>query len=143
MKRFIFVSLIVFFAQFSIAQTVLTATSQGWVGGVCCVSGINYNVVFDLPNSVKTFEVDSVFVQNIGWMSSTLYLVNKDDSARKMNVFFQFGTGEMDNEYVEKIKERPKNLNFEGAALLVLKINGKRVEKIITSFEQLQFLAYP
>ena len=125
------------------SQTILKATSQGWVGGVCCVSGTNYSVVFELPTSVRSIEVDSVYLQTFGWVPSTLHPEYKVENTRRVNLNFEIRRDKHSPYMFNEVLDHPITRNFEGAALIVLKVNGKRIEKTISSFEELGFLAYP
>lgn len=143
MKRLVLVIILSILSFSSVGQTVLKATSQGWAGGVCCVSGTNYSVVFELSKSIKKFEVDSVYVKAYGWAPITLHSEYSVDNKRRINVSFESRRNEYDPYLYDRAVLIPFIRNFEGEALIILKVNGKRVDKTISSFEELMFLAYP
>lgn len=143
MNRVIVVFFLSFLSFSSFGQTVVKSTSQRWAGGVCCVTGTNYSVVFELPTSVKSIEVDSVYLQTFGWVPSTLYPEYSVENKRRVNLNFAIRRDENSPYMHNEVIEQPITRNFEGAALIVLKVNGKRIEKTISSFEELRFLAYP
>lgn len=143
MKQLVLLIILSILSFSSFGQTVLKATSQGWAGGVCCVSGTNYSVVFELPKSIKKFEVDSVYLQTYGWIPSTLYPEYSVENERRINLSFGIRQDENSPYLYNEVLEKPIIRNFEGAALIILKVNGKQVEKTISSFEELMFLAYP
>lgn len=134
---------LIFLSSSSIGQTILKATKQDWAGGVCCISGTNYSLVFNLPKSVKTLEVDSVYLQTYGWVPSTLHPEYLVDKQRRVNLSFSLRRDENSPYLYNEVLEQPNFRRFDGAALIILKVNGKRVEKTIASFEELMFLVYP
>lgn len=58
--KFIFTTIAALLIVFVNAQTVKKATRQSWAGGVCCVSGVNYNVFLDTKLSAKKVSVEQV-----------------------------------------------------------------------------------
>lgn len=123
-------------------QEIIKATSQGWAGGVCCVSGTNYSVTFLLKDTPKTIEVDGVYLQNTGKLYCTLShpLVQKEGTYYTVNFPTRF---DENDRYIEKEITVVERRAFEGKALILLTVDKKAVEIIVNEFEYLDFLAYP
>ena len=124
------------------SQEIIKATSQGWAGGVCCVSGTNYSVTFLLKDTPKTIEIEGVYLQNTDKLYSTLShpLVQKDGTYYTVNFPTRF---DENDRYLEKEIKPIVTKNFDGKALILLKIDKKTVEIVVTEFESMGFLAYP
>lgn len=69
MRQFSYI-LVVFFMTvlmkprglFSQSIKVISATSQGWAGGVCCRTGINYHIQLQISDKRKTIKLDSLWM---------------------------------------------------------------------------------
>lgn len=127
------------------AQIVVKATSQGWAGGACCVSGTNYVVTLLLDAEPKDFRVEGVYLQGSGKMEAT-NVIHSTSIDYKVFYTIHFGNVFNNNEYPEMTKQKIEVIErrkFEGKALIALKINGKSIDVIVEEFEMLEFLAYP
>lgn len=134
------------------AQEVVKATSQGWAGGVCCVSGTNYAVTFKSSSGPDAYKIEEIWLSNQARpLSGTLA------QATKGEVIVNFGITrdetynheilppddiKVDEEATrhDALLQKP---DFKGVALIVLKKNGKKMKVIVEKFEELPFLAYP
>lgn len=125
-------------------QTLVKATSQGWAGGVCCISGTNYTATLLFAKEPTTITVEGVYLQNTGKIEASI--VKQVTGEIGTYYLIQFGNTINHTEYPEMTKQKievTERRNFEGNALIVLIINGKPTDVIIEEFEQLMFLAYP
>ena len=147
-KMFQTLIVIVFFTSCAPGQEVMQATRQGWAGGVCCVSGVNYNVTVLLRNqSPETIEVEKIYLQGQVAMEGTVQSKGELKEGTVCTITFGTRRDETRDIRIMPIDHKEiKNNNtrqFEGAALLVLKINGKSMEVVVSEFEEMPYLAYP
>lgn len=137
----------IFFALSTISygQEVTKATSQGWAGGMCCRTGINYVVNISLPKPVEKVELKAIFLRGEGLIHGGIYSPGGDNQNFQVN----FGTSEDYSRHVEQIIVIDKNKEllempyFSGEALIILLVKGKEVKVEVDGFEALPYVAYP
>lgn len=134
------------------AQTVTKATSQQWAGGPCCKSGTDYRVYITTGTSNATLEIEEVWLADYGllqgWECSTEpatagcigFGISHDDSSRGWDVDDWGEDGRNTQEADTHLDEMP---DFDGVALLLVNINGKQYELVVTRFTELAPVAYP
>ncbi|HLP11901.1 MAG TPA: hypothetical protein VK177_08230 [Flavobacteriales bacterium] len=120
------------------------ATSQGWAGGVCCRSGINYSVTLTgKKGTLDDFKVSSVCIGGLQFESAQIN-VRITDAGDKTIVYLHMGTSHNDTEYrPDGIKEE----TFKQGTCSDMQVNystgRKRQTVIIEKVDELEFLAYP
>ena len=129
---------------------LMRATSQGWSGGVCCRTGVNYNISFSTKDTLTKFELDTL------WIEDNFFLLNKKQNNPttvtlkngKKIISVWAGTSHderndylIENKIVEKKLKAPK---FQGAACIIYHDKKNKVKYfIVEKFEELVPLAYP
>lgn len=118
---------------------VISATSQGWAGGVCCRTGINYNIQLRILNPKHSLKLDSL------WMEG--YCVNISDygiSKREKSdtVFLRLQKGVTWDEGMPT-----DNWCFNSTrkgVIISYYLNGKKKWLDVTPYiKELEFQAYP
>ena len=147
-KRMYLLLALLSFASCAPAQEVTQATRQGWAGGVCCVSGVNYTVTVLLKHQEpKTVEVEKIYLQGQHGMEGTVQSTGALPEGTRCTI--TFGTRRDETRDIRIMPIDPNELRqpdmrqFEGQALLILKVDGKPMEVIVTEFQEMPYLAYP
>jgi len=141
MKYALLISLILLgFVSYS--QTITKATSRGWAGGVCCVSGTRYSVHLQFDKTPQEISIESIYLKGHGEISGTIQKYT--NPSKEVEHIVSFGTESngiiiMDPEGIDKT-DPPE---FKGVALIILNVNHKTVELIVEAFERLMFISYP
>ena len=130
--------------------TVTKATSQGWAGGVCCRTGVNYHINFSTSDTVAKFDLDTL------WIGERFFLLDKKQNNPatitlkngKKIISISVGTScDERNDYLieKKIEEKkPKAPKYAGVACVIYRDKKNAVKHfVVEKFEALMFLAYP
>jgi len=128
------------------SQKIIEATSQGWAGGVCCVTGTDYRVQISIKN-VKDWTIQETWLKGKSEPLNGQYF-DLPNLKNQAEIFFNTSKNgaleiKLDKEEKEEKKEKIRKPSFEGAALIILKNEDKTVRIEVEKFEILQFLAYP
>lgn len=141
MKNILFTTLFLFpFLSFGQLPTVSKATSQGWAGGACCVSGTNYSITISGSEEIlKDFKVNSVC---IGGNKFDTSMVTVNAYTKENIKYIILSMGIVNSEYprdfkiIDKTPPCPDNeVNFNGCKSSYT----LQIDKV----EELMFVAYP
>ncbi|MBL4704598.1 MAG: hypothetical protein JKY54_08760 [Flavobacteriales bacterium] len=144
--RILFFLLALFFSFNAFAQTIESATSQRWAGGICCKTGVKYIVYLDTKIPVDQFSIESIWLKNYGLVTGGhLYVIpNKENQ-----ILVSFGTQhnhridhdlktiEEQNHYISVMPE------FNGNALIILRKGKQEIKLEIDQFQSISILTYP
>src|SRR5687767_793278 len=124
---------------FSQQVKIISATKQGWAAGVCCRSGVNYNIQLQFFNMKERVELDSLWIDGNCVVLSKYN--NKDlKKSDSCYVIIQEGVSWDDGMPME-------NWCFDATkagVLISYYIKGKKKWLNITPYiKELEFLAYP
>ena len=130
--------------------TLSKATSQEWSGGVCCRTGVNYNISFSTKDTLTKFELDTL------WIEDKFFLLNKkQNDATKITlkngqkiISISVGTSHDErSEYLNEKKteeKRPNSPIYKGAACVIYRDKKNKVKYfVVEKFDALMFIAYP
>ncbi len=142
------------------AQTVkeLNNTAQGWSGGVCCRSGVNYNFNLEFTGFKNEPVPDTIWVGGecipvtISDSTTDRYYANTFRTRLGKTIKFHFSVGishdEMDDfRHMGKEPEKPKPapIQYTGVALVSWYQKGvtKRQFYVIKKVQELEYQSYP
>ena len=144
MKSFLLFFFLLFSYKGYTQNFKVTATSQGWAGGICCRSGVNYNVTVSTGKlNIDSVKVLSVCVDTKRFTSSTL-TVNK--SKNSFTVSFGYSVdGKKEIGDIDETDKTNKSDNYKPCDenLIIFKLNGEIFSLNIEQIIQLEYIAYP
>ena len=137
--------------------TELENTAQGWSGGVCCKSGVNYNFNLQFEGFKNEVIPDTIWVGGYGIFLSVTdsplgYGANvqrtKTGKALKFRISVGTSHDEMDDfRHTGREPEKPKPapIEFAGVALLSYHEKGssQRCFYIVKTIKELEYQDYP
>lgn len=150
--------LILLFFTFSLSYysqtiTIVSATEQGWAGGVCCATGTNYQINIKVSGAGKKFRLETLWIGQsyFALVETNGYTLVKSERAGDLYFTLNAGFREDRGDYIldlEKEKKVPSTIiqapKYHGAACIVFTDNKKQKQIMeIQSFKELGFLAYP
>ncbi|MFZ5553070.1 MAG: hypothetical protein ACOZCO_08140 [Bacteroidota bacterium] len=120
----------------------VTATSQGWAGGICCRHGVNYSVTVTTGKlDIDSVNVMSVCIENKRYITSSLTVIKYKNSFT-----ISFGYAADDHVYDgiddEHIPKKDNEISCD-KNLVIFKLNGEMFSLKIENVTQLPYLAYP
>ena len=82
-----------FFTAKAQSWQVVEATSQSWSGGVCCRSGVNYNIILESSDTTKKIIIDSVWTESDVFYNGPQknFYVSQKITNNKLRVTITFG----------------------------------------------------
>lgn len=130
------------------------ATEQSWAGGVCCATGINYQINLSVNNTEKKIKLDSL------WIGQQAFALNDKDGYNVIctknteKTFYTVNVGTRDDRYydhrydLKELNDEKKIVyakapSFSGAALLIYHVNKEIKVLEVAAFKELAPLAYP
>ena len=141
------------------SQTVkeLDNTAQGWSGGICCISGVNYNFNMEFSGYKNEPIPDTIWVggEDIPLVITDSALDGMTANSRRSRIGktikFQFAVGvshdEKSNEFpgYEEHKPKPAPIQFTGVALVSYHEKGssKRQYYVVKKVKELEYQNYP
>lgn len=132
------------FYNYNNAQTVKKATRQSWAGGVCCISGVNYNVYLDSKLSIKKVSIHKIWLKNYGLIQGSVSELPNEKNT--LIVSFGYKRNQLDKPIldIKRVETRDADVPaFEGMAMVILIVRGKKVYIEVEDFEDLKKAAYP
>lgn len=105
-----FFILLSFALSFSGYSQTVSAKKQGWAGGICCRSGMNYYLTItsekgETLSLIK--EIDSVSIDGMLFEGSQLQIMKSDSI---ITIHFGYSQDEIRNEYIGEETTRKTNL---------------------------------
>lgn len=131
--------LLFFNLSLSVYSQTVTAKKQGWSGGVCCRSGMNYYLTITCEKGETLSlirEIDSVSIDGMLFEASQLQ-INQSDSV--ITIHFGYSQDEIRNEYIREEITRKTEL----ANKIYYKQNHTNSSLKIPEVIELFYLAYP
>ena len=140
MKNLILIIITLVSFQTGLSQKNIEATSQKWHGGICCRTGINYSVSFEMDKIAETMILDKIYLKGTGEIAGTISYTDKVTGERVYTV--SFGTYSDRSGEIETI-QTDNSPAFNGTALILATIDDKPIRIEIKEFKELNPIAYP
>ncbi len=124
---------------------VVSATSQGWAGGICCATGVNYHINLQLIRTKLPIILDTIWLEGYP-RDLSAYNTKKEGKTDTVNIFIQEGW--RTNIYeIDRISDKEFILNYDETKTGVkvqYRLGKQKLTLDITPFlKELEFIAYP
>lgn len=127
---------IFFIASESLGQEVIKTTMGRWVGGPCCIHGVTWRTVINVPKN-SSVDIVSGYSKVDGWADLNIRRVN--DSTAILTGNFQFNDDIIIEDNIKERNIRPRSKtedeNIDGF-YWVIKLNYQSIEIKIDDYEK-------
>lgn len=152
-KIFMLVVLSVLSVFVTQSQEVVNATRLRWASGPCCSRGTSYAVYLCLDRQhIGTVEVEKVYLPGTSAVEGEVRLDYAQYGGVTYAITFGIAHDDRNNDWpypermpsthVEVVEEKDIR-EFQGEALLILRINGRLTEVPVMEFAELPSIARP
>ncbi|MES2800846.1 MAG: hypothetical protein V4638_12570 [Bacteroidota bacterium] len=133
------ITLLLLLSASTIYAQKVKATRQGWSGGVCCRSGVNYAIVLTWKTECgvpKNFAVDSIYMDGLRFDKNMIRIIKVKNN---ISLVFEHSHDEENPPIEGEIMPHP----IIGANTIFFNSSARLEPLLVEEVEELMYLAYP